>query len=234
MNAAALLALQHIDSALDAVANRRSRLPELAAHREAVAALAAHRAAVAAQRAIVTSAQERIEANEVTGHAIDAKKARLEGQLKTVIAPREAEALMSEIKLLDAEHCELDDHELQAMEEQAEAERQISALAAAEPALVEAVSTCAAALASAGAVLDAEQATLEGQRVDASAALSASELQQYDAARRQHSGVAVASLEGHRCSACHLDLSPGELDEVKSTPAGEPAECPNCARFLVR
>ncbi|MFZ9630044.1 MAG: zinc ribbon domain-containing protein [Ilumatobacteraceae bacterium] len=234
MNAAALLALQHVDSALDAVANRRSRLPELAAHREAVAALTAHRAALAAQRAIVAGAQQRIDANEVTAHGLDAKKARLEAQLKTVIAPREAEALMSEIRTIDAEHGELDDLELQAMEEQAEAERQIAALLAAEPALVEAVAGCEAALATAGAALDAEQLALDAERVVAAAALTESEHAVYDAARRQHSGVAVASLDGHRCSACHLDLSPGELDELKSTPVGEPGECPNCARFLVR
>lgn len=234
MNAAALLALQHIDTALEAVANRRSRLPELAAHREATTALSAHRAAIAAQRAIVADAQARIEANEVTAHALDAKKARLEAQLKTVIAPREAEALMSEIATINAEHGELDEHELVAMEEQTDAERQIDALVAAEPALVDAVAAAKSVLDTAAASLDAEQAALDEQRVSAAAALTPSELQAYDTARRHHAGVAVASLEGHRCSACHLDLSPGELDEVKATPPGEPAECPNCARYLVR
>ena len=57
MNAAALLALQEIDSALTAIANRRPRLPELAAHRAAAAALAEHRARMAEAQSRIDAAQ---------------------------------------------------------------------------------------------------------------------------------------------------------------------------------
>lgn len=234
MNAAALLALQKVDTAIDAVANRRVRLPEIATRREAAAALAAHRAAVAEQQRISADAQARIDASETSSHAIDTKKARLEAQLKTVIAPREAEALMSQIRTLDAERGELDEAELVAMEEQAAAEAAMAALGDAEPALAAALAAAEAALAAANAALDAEQASLAEQRAAAAAALGAAELSTYESARSRFGGVAVASLDGHKCSGCNLDLSPAELDEVKRTPTGEPAECPQCARYLVR
>lgn len=234
MNAAALLALQKVDTAIDAVANRRVRLPEIATRREAAAALAAHRTAIAEQQRLSADAQARIDDSETSSHAIDTKKARLEAQLKTVIAPREAEALMSEIRTLDAERSELDEAELVAMEEQAGAEAALAALRDAEPSLAEALAAAEAALAAANAALDAEQASLAEQRTSAASALGAAELSTYESARSRFGGVAVASLDGHKCSGCNLDLSPAEVDEVKRTPAGEPAECPQCARYLVR
>lgn len=234
MNAAALLALQHIDSALDAVANRRPRLAEVATQREAKAAVDAHRSAQREAQAAIDAAQAAIEASETAAAAIAAKRARLETQLKTVIAPREAEALMSEMRTLDAERGELDEAELVAMEEQAAAEQRLAELAAAEPALLAALADADAALAGASAALDAEQGALAARRPDAVAALTEAELAAYDRGRRHFAGVAVASLEGHRCTGCHLDLSPAELDEVKAVPAGEAAECPQCSRFLVR
>jgi predicted nucleic acid-binding Zn-ribbon protein len=45
--------------------------------------------------------------------------------------------------------------------------------------------------------------------------------------------VAVAKLDGSRCSGCHLDLSRSELDAVKHVGAGEFADCPQCGRLLV-
>lgn len=234
MNAAALLALQHIDSALDAVANRRPRLPELAAQRAARAAVDALRAAQREAQSAIEVAQSSIEAAEAKATVIAAKKSRLEAQLKTVIAPREAEALMSEMRTLDAERSELDDAELVAMEEQGAAEQRLAELATQEPALLAALSDAEGALAGASAALDAEQAALSARRPDAVAALSPAELAAYDRGRKQFSGVAVAALDGHRCTGCHLDLSPAELDEIRAVPAGEAAECPQCSRFLVR
>ena len=55
----------------------------------------------------------------------------------------------------------------------------------------------------------------------------------YDRLRARLGGVAVARLEGSRCGGCHLDLSAGELDQVRATGAGELADCPQCGRMLV-
>ena len=234
MNAAALLALQHIDSALDAVGHRRTRLPEVTARREAQSAVDALRVSQREAQSAIDAAQSAIEAADSKATAIASKRARLEAQLKTVIAPREAEALMSEMRTLDAERSELEDAELAAMEDQAGAEGRLAELAVQEPTLLAVLADADAALAGASAALDAEQAALSVRRPDAEAALSATELAAYDRGRKHFAGVAVAALDGHRCTGCHLDLSPAELDEIKAAPAGEAAECPQCSRFLVR
>jgi predicted nucleic acid-binding Zn-ribbon protein len=234
MNAAGLLALQQIDSALDAVSNRRPRLPEVAAHAAATTALGEvhqRRAGLEGRMAELNAA---IDAAEASGSTLASKKARLETQLKTVISPREAEALMSEIATIDNARAELDDQELGFIDEQESIGRDLSAVGADEPGLQGALDEARAALAAANAVLDQEAGELAEARGVAASMLTDSELIAYEQARRHYAGVAVAKLEGRRCSGCHLDLSPAELDVVKAVPAGEPAECPQCSRYLVR
>lgn len=234
MNAAALLALQDIDSALTTIANKRPRLPELAAHKAALAEVAAHRERMAAAQARIDAAEASIEAAEHASADITTKRTRLEAQLKTVIAPREAEALMSQIATLNAQRDELDVQELEALDEQAAGEGDLAELAAALPELEAAAAATEAALAHATAELDAEGADLHARRPAAVAELTAEEVGAYDRARQHFDGVAVARLDGHRCHGCHLDLSPAEMDVVKDTPAGQLPECPQCGRYLVR
>lgn len=234
MNAAALLALQDIDSALVALANRRPRLPELAAHRAASAAMAQHLSAVLVAKDRIAAAQTAIENAEHAASDLTAKRARLEAQLKTIIAPREAEALMNQIATLNAQRGELDDQELAALDEQAEAENDLAALEARMPELEAAVVTAEAELQVANGVLATEETALLERRPAAAAALSPADLAAYDRARSQFEGVAIARLEGHRCAGCHLDLSPAEMDAVKSVAEGVVPECPQCGRYLAR
>jgi uncharacterized protein len=234
MDAAALLALQDIDSALTVISNKRPRLPQLVAHKAALAALADHRAKMAAAQARIDAAQHAIEASEKAAADLTTKRTRLEAQLKTVIAPREAEALMHQIATLNAQRGELDDAELTALEEQGEADGELAALAEALPTLEAAAAEHEAVLALAVAALDAEEADLRGRRPTVAGALSGDEMAAYDRARQHFEGVAITRLEGHRCQGCHLDLSPAEMDAVKAVPAGSLPECPQCGRFLVR
>lgn len=234
MNAAALLALQDIDSALTAVANRRPRLPELAAQRAAAQAVEEHRGRMAAAQARIDAALAAIESAEHAAADLTTKRTRLEAQLKTVIAPREAEALMSQIATINGHRDELDEQELAALDEQAAGESTLAELGEQLPSLEEALAAAEAELQAAVALLDAEEADLRGRRPGAAAELSADEIAAYDRARQHFDGVAIARLEGHRCHGCHLDLSPAEMDAVKSVPAGSLPECPQCGRFLVR
>lgn len=234
MNGPALLALQRIDTSLDAIANRRARLPESTALAAASAALQAHRAAIAAAQQRAADAQAVIDGTEHDSEALTAKRTRLEGQLKTVIAPREAEALMHEIATINAQRSDLDDRELEALEQQAAAEEEAASLAAGESALVDAEAEATAALDAVVATLDGEQSDLRARRVEAAAAFDAGELQQYDSMRKRHDGVAIAVLDGLRCTGCHLDLSRAEVDQLKALPAGEVADCPQCGRWLAR
>lgn len=234
MNAANLITLQEIDSALDAIANKRPRLAEVASHQSAAAALVALRAKIAAAEGRVTAAQVAIEAAEHASAELTKKRTRLEAQLKTVIAPREAEALMHEIETINSQRGGLDDEELAALDLLADGEAE---LAARQGELAGCESTLAAAqdaLETASAGLDAEAAELTARREAAVVQLSADDVTRYQQVRAQFGGIGVARLEGSHCSGCHMDLSPAELDGVKSTAAGEVSECPQCGRILVR
>lgn len=234
MNATDLIALQDLDSALDAIANKRPRLPEVAARQQAAAEVARLRGLVTAAQQRIDAAQAVIDAAEHDAATLTAKRTRLEGQLKTVIAPREAEALMSEIAQLAQQRSDLDDRELEALDEQAQGDAaRIDAESQLPPA--EATSSVADdALAAVTAVLDAEAADLQMRRAALVAGLEQAWIARYDRLRQQFSGVAIARLQHGHCSGCHMDLSPVELDQVRAAPADELAECPQCGRLMAR
>ena len=234
MTAHDFLQLQAVDSALDAITNRRPRLPELVAHEGDKAKLATLEAAMATAQSRIDAAQQSIEAAEHANNDLTTKRTRLEAQLKTVIATREAEALISQIATINAQRSELDDQELAALDEQAAGEADLTALQQQVPALHEALDVSGAALAATVAALDAEAAALHTEREALVGGMSATDLATYDHARKQFHGVGVAHLEGSHCSGCHMDLSPAELDQVKAAQAGEVSECPQCGRILIR
>lgn len=234
MNASAFLALQDIDTALDVITHKRPRLPEVIAHHEATAALADLRSRMAAAQKSIDAALASIEAAEHAAADLTKKRTRLEAQLKTVIAPREAEALMHEIETINGHRGELDDQELAALEEQAEGEAALQSLSDVLPAHEGVVAVAQAELTTVHAAVDAQVADLRGQRAVLVEGLGPESSALYERVRKQFGGVGVARLEGSHCSGCHMDLSPRELDIVKAVPADTLAECPQCGRIIVR
>ncbi|MEX2626591.1 MAG: C4-type zinc ribbon domain-containing protein [Ilumatobacteraceae bacterium] len=228
-----LLELQDVDTAIDQLAHRRARLPELEAAELARAELLEWEAAQARLRARLDELGAEIESAESASAEIDRQRSRLDGQMKTVIAPREAEALQHEIATLQERREELDDRELAALEEQASLDDTLVAHAAREESLRANTEAADQTLAAVQADLDGEAAELDARRVPLRDDLDEVTLARYDELRA-HLGVAVARLVGHRCEGCHLDLSPAEVDEIKATPADAFATCPQCGRILVR
>ena len=112
--------------------------------------------------------------------------------MKTVIAPREAEALMHEIAGLDAQTDALDTTELEALEEQSEIDDRLTAHLRSESTLRDAVVSADRALQLATSEIDAELDALVSQRAHRRAELDASMLARYDRVRNS-SGVAVAA-----------------------------------------
>ncbi len=234
MNASAFLALQDIDTATDVITHKRPRLPEVIAHQEATAALASLRSQMAAAQQRIDAALAAIEAAEHAAGDLTKKRTRLEAQLKTVIAPREAEALMHEIETINGHRGELDDQELTALEELAEGEAALQSMSDAVPLLEVVVAAAKAELDTVHAAVDAQVADLRQQRADVVEGLGQQSSELYERVRQQFGGVGVARLEGSHCSGCHMDLSPRELDIVKAVPADTLAECPQCGRIIVR
>ncbi|HQZ37024.1 MAG TPA: C4-type zinc ribbon domain-containing protein, partial [Ilumatobacteraceae bacterium] len=209
-------------------------LPEVIAHQEASAALADLQSRIATAQQRIDAAQASIEAAEHAAADLTKKRTRLEAQLKTVIAPREAEALMHEIETINGHRGELDDQELAALEEQSDGEAALVELSEAVPGHEDAVAAAKADLDRVHSGIDAEVADLRQQRTAAVESLGPDGSAFYERVRKQFGGVAVARLEGSHCSGCHMDLSPRELDIVKAVPADILAECPQCGRIIVR
>jgi predicted nucleic acid-binding Zn-ribbon protein len=228
-----LLALQEADTAADQLRHRLTHLPELEAARHAHREMVAWEAERTRLRNRLDELTEVIETSEAQSADIDRHRARLDAQLKTVIAPREAEALQHEIAVLEERRSELDDGELAALEEQASVDDTLVAHVARDSSLRAAVEQSDAALAAVQGDIERELSELDATRERVRAELDDATRARYDRLRK-HLGVAVARLVGHRCDGCHMDLSPVEVDLVKATPEGEPAACPQCDRLLVR
>lgn len=228
-----LLELQHADTAIDQLTHRRAALPERATLTAAQAEAARSRKTVAAIIARQKELTESVEAAEHHGAGLTKKRERLQAQLKTVISPREAEALMHELDTLAAERDALDDAELEALEEQSQLVDDLAAAHAAEPALANASESAAAALAAVEAEIDTQIGELTVRRAEVAARLDGGVLADYERRRKYHGGVAVAHLEGRKCSGCHLDLSMSEFEQVRATAPGELADCPQCGRILL-
>jgi predicted nucleic acid-binding Zn-ribbon protein len=228
-----ILELQAADTRADQLRHRRANLPEQQAVATAAAALAEWQRASEAMRSTLAELDAVIAASERDSHAIDVQRERLERQLKTIIAPREAEALQHEIATLQQRRSDLDDGELEALEQQSTIDDELTALGAQEPALRQSLAGAQAAAAEATTAIDAELATIATDQERLRAAVDSTLLARYDRLRG-HQMVAAAALNGRRCEGCHLDLSATEIDEVRDAAAGTGlAECPHCGRLLV-
>jgi predicted nucleic acid-binding Zn-ribbon protein len=229
---AVLLELQRIDSDIDRSTIQRPRLAEIASHGEAERELARVRAEVARVSGAQSSALGELDRIEARSADLDAHRERLERQLRTVIAPREAEALQNEMAGLAAQRNELDDRGLELLEASSAADEELAGLAAAEQVAGRAVEVAATVRQNAEAAADLRLAELRALRDVTAGRIDAADLARYERHRAGNGGVAVAALDRGTCGACHVSLSVSELDTVKRST--DTPECPHCARWLVR
>lgn len=228
-----LLELERLDTEAAQLRYRRDHLDERDRHAAAAAALAAWESKRARLAETVGTLDAEIVDAEAQAAEVAAHKTRLEAQLKTVIAPREAEALMNEIATLDERRDALDLAELEAMERQTDTEAELAAHAAGEAAVRAELDRCTAALAAATATIDDELAGSAPRIAELRAQLTDGERSRYDRLREQLGG-AVAQLEGRQCTGCYLDLSAAEADDARDAAAATGiTDCPNCGRMLI-
>jgi uncharacterized protein len=234
VNGEALWELQQIDIALHQLQRRLTKLPEAETLAAAEHRLAEHHAAIATSSKVLSDAEATIDTIEHESAALTSKRTRLEQQLKIVTETRQADALNHEIETLNAHRDELDDRELEAMEQQADAEQRLRELAADEDAVVAMKESAAAELAVVKGTGADDEAELTAKYDAARAVLSSEEAALYDAQRARHGGIGIAKLVGVKCDGCHLDLSRAEVDAFKALPPDELVDCPQCGRVLVR
>jgi uncharacterized protein len=228
-----LLDLQRIDSAIQQLTHRRAHLPERSAAESASAELARTTNQIAALIARQRELNDAIEEAEQTGAELTRHRERLQGQLRTVYSPREAEALTHELDALATRRDELDDGELANLEEQSRVVDDLASAHRAEVELAANAERSTSDLAAAETAIDVQIAEHTVQRSDAVARLDGGTLADYEQRRARLGGIAVARLDGRRCDGCHLDLSTAEIDAVKATPPGEYTDCPQCGRMLI-
>ncbi len=229
---ATLLELQAIDTSIDQLRHRLAHLPESASVEEVVGR---HRALEVERRAAHGEADRltnEIGAGEGRTEEIRHHLERLNRQMKTIIAPREAEALQHEIDTLKSEMSEIDDRCLAAMDDLGTAESRIAELARALEAVEGEEGSAREAEAAAAAEVRASIEEQQRLREAAAAGVPTAMLSSYDTKRSQLAGVAVARLTGLSCGGCHLDISRSEADQLGKTEEDE-RECPNCSRWLV-
>jgi len=165
---------------------------------------------------------------------IDTRRAKLERQMKTIIAPREAEALQHQMQTLAAERNELDDRGLLLLESSAAVDEDLRKLVETESRAIEVEATTAHALTQSAAAKSDEMTVLLARRAEVVLPIADADITTYDRLRASYKGIAVAIIQHGVCGGCHMDISVSELDIMKRLPADQVAECPNCNRLLVR
>ena len=227
-----LYAVQLTDIAISQAQHRLAHLPESASYQFAKSASQKAIADMAAIDKQSTDAGTEIAGLEKQAHEIDATLVRLNKQMKTIIAPREAEALQHEITTCANNRSALDDRELELLEVVERCDKESVAVGSRVESTREALASAEQLLRVARATVNAEIAHLTEQRSAQSLVVSPSLLSTYDAKRKHRPDGAVSKLNGPTCSGCLLDLPTSEIDRLHKLPADELPECPHCGCFV--
>ena len=228
-----LLELQKIDTALSQLMHRQANLEDrqvLVAQKATLTALESENLNAKNELA---SARAEIAELEAANKKCETQIAKYSQQLKTVIAPREAEALQHEIEIVRADRSANDDKELLLLETSERLEQHLQQLDEKISAQSLAVATATATLNGALKICDSEKKALDEKRLAVVGAIDSKMIKLYDVKRTKRTTPSVADLHGSQCQSCHLDLSVVELSALKKLGADELAECPNCDCYLV-
>ena len=225
---AALIALQSIDSAMEASRKRLSDLP--GAEQALDAAIAAAGTAVESAKARLQDSHAARRALEKDVAAVDTRLARFDDHKAAVKTNQEYTALLHEIATAKTDKDGLEERILVLMEE---ADRLSAALEAAEAALAAARrdgDAVRAGLAAERTTLEDELARLGDQRTIQRGATEARALAMYDQLLKGRRGLAVARMDGETCAACHVRLRPHFTQVVRRN--DEIVQCESCQRIL--
>lgn len=227
-----LYAVQLTDIAITQAQHRLAHLPETAHYQLAKTASQNIIAELVTLDKGSSDAGSEIADLEKQAHEVDSTLARLHKQLKTIIAPREAEALQHEIATCEDNRSALDDRELELLEVVERCDKESVTLGPRVESNRVALVAAEQSLRAARAAVNAEIAHLTEQRSAQSLVVPPSLLSTYDAKRKHRPDGAVSKLNGPTCSGCHLDLPTSEINRLHKLPADELPECPHCGCFI--
>jgi uncharacterized protein len=231
-----LMKVQDLDISISQLEHRKRTLQEKGQLDSVMAQLASigeEEAALRAQRQVLVDRQAELEANVgVLTARRDAVEKRMLADRS--LAPRDLQAMESEVNHLTNRRAELEEVELELMEEQEPLDFALKRLSGERAQLQSAADGLRQAVAAAESVVDAE---LEAQV--AARALEARQLptdlaDRYETLRARLGGIGAARLVGNRCEGCHLELASVEVERIQKLPGDEVATCDQCGRILVR
>ena len=228
---AVLLNLQSIDTTIDQLRYRMGHLPET----ESVKGLVQRVASIQGELRATNNESNRltgiVDSGEARTAEIRVHLDRLNKQMKTIIAPREAEALQNEIETLQHQMSGIDDECLVAMDDLGACEVDVTRLSAALAELESEVQASRATEAATIAEIRQLIASEEARRAIAAQLVPPHVISVYDDKRKHLGGIAIAPLKGLSCGGCHLDISRSEVDQLAKIDEDQ-RECPNCSRWL--
>ncbi|HZJ40050.1 MAG TPA: C4-type zinc ribbon domain-containing protein [Demequina sp.] len=230
-----LLTVQDLDTKL---AQTRHRLANLPARQEldAVTAEAAslEETRVEAATAVTDLRREVTKAEDdvVTVRArADRDNKRM---LSAGLAPKELQALQSELEVLAKRQADLEDIELDAMQRLEDAEAEATRVAVQIDAVAAKLTEVKARLHHEAADIDAEIVSLTAGRASTVAGLDEGLLALYEKLRAAQGGTGAAALKHGACQGCNMSLNPADLAHIEATPADDIVRCEECGRILVR
>jgi predicted nucleic acid-binding Zn-ribbon protein len=232
----ALAQLQDLDVHLAQLQYRVDHLPEVAARAEVVEAievLSRQRATIEEQVHGLQREQRRRE-DEVA--SLDERIVRDNDTLYGggITSPKDAAAMQDEIASLGRRKGALEDEIIGFMEQVEPLDAELAALAEQNDHLTAQLADLDARIGEATAEVDGERSQVQAERDDLVAATSGELVELYERHRtRMGDRQAVGRLVGAACGACHLEISAVDLDHIRSLPAEQPGECPECGALLV-
>lgn len=229
----ALLDLQHTDARIRRLRHLLDDLEEQRALDEVAAettAVEEQHGEVQLELDRVSSGQRQLEGEvEVLRTRRDAEQARMYGG--EIVNPRELQSLRAEITSTERRIADHEDQLLETMEEADRLQTHADGLAARRDELRDRVGERTVARDDAAKGLLAELGELKATRRTQSEGLPAELLERYEHIAGRTGGTGVGKLDGNACTACRIDLSWADVNDLLNGPPL--ATCPQCQRLLV-
>jgi predicted nucleic acid-binding Zn-ribbon protein len=231
-----LLDLQAKDSALAQLEHRRTTLPEHA-RIEALEARAreldGQRVAAETEVGDLERAQAKFD-SEI--ELVRQRRVRDEERMSSgaITNPKDLSSLQHELGALDRRISTLEDEELEIMEQLEEAQSRLSEVSAEVDRVNAELDQETSSRDAAVHVIDAEVASVRGEREELVSHVPGDLRDLYDKVRSQHGGLGAAALRARRCEGCHLEINGADLRELAGKPDDDVLRCPECSRILIR
>ena len=230
-----LLVVQDLDTLITQLTHRRAALAErvgLVALDVELGALAAEEAALVARRHELVATQKDLEAQIAVA---DQRRTGIEQRMYAArgSSTRDLQAMDEEVRHLNQRRSELEDEELVAMVDQEPIDAALAALAAKKAPIEEKANILRAEVAHGQAEIEGELTRARAERATEAALLPPALSDRYEVLRARLKGTGAARLIGHRCSGCHLELSPVEVERIRAMSPDTVVTCDQCGRILV-